>query len=153
MSKNLTRKGLVFGAVIALGSTVIAGTPALAANEVTLTPSAGTSYSLISGETFTLTAATGSLIPSSSYARLKTKVTNNSSIAYTTGATQTGQTFSAGTGSQTSSTASVVIEGSGATAASAAITLAVAATAAGNFSVQSWLDDNGNDLIDSGEFA
>ncbi|AIC48066.1 beta strand repeat-containing protein [Rhodoluna lacicola] len=153
MSKNLTRKGLVFGAVIALGSTVIAGTPALAANEVTLTPSAGTSYSLISGETFTLTAATGSLIPSSSYARLKTKVTNNSSIAYTTGATQTGQTFSAGTGSQTSSTASVVIEGSGATAASAAITLSVAATAAGNFSVQSWLDDNGNDLIDSGEFA
>lgn len=153
MSKNLTRKGLVFGAVLALGSTVIAGTPALAANEVTLTPSAGTSYSLISGETYTLTAATGSLIPSSSYARLKTKVTNNSAIAYTTGATQTGQTFSAGTGSQTASTASVIIKGAGATAASASITLAVASTAAGNFSVQSWLDDNGNDTIDSGEFS
>jgi hypothetical protein len=31
MSKNLTRKGLAFGALVALGSTVIAGTPATAA--------------------------------------------------------------------------------------------------------------------------
>jgi hypothetical protein len=155
MSKNLTRKGLAFGALVALASSVIAGSPALAAGEVTLTPSAGTSYSLISGETYTLTAATGSLVPSSSYVRLKTKVTNNSAIAYTTSATQTGAVFS-GTASNASSVASVVIkdaDGSGTTGSSAAVGIAVAASAAGNFSVQSWLDDNGNDAIDAGEFA
>jgi hypothetical protein len=149
MSKNLTRKGLAFGALVALTSTVIAGTPAFAIDEVTLAPKTGTSYSLISGETFTLTAATGSLVPSSSFGSLKTKVTNNSAIAYTTGSTQAGAVFT-GTGAQASTVASVVIEDNdgGASSGIADVTIAVAATAAGNFTVQSWLDANGNDLID-----
>ena len=54
MSKNLTRKGLALGAIVALGSSVIAGTPALAANELTVAPSAGTSYNTLVTEGLTL---------------------------------------------------------------------------------------------------
>jgi trimeric autotransporter adhesin len=43
MSKNLTRKGLAFAALVALGSTLFAGAPALASDDqITLTPNGGT---------------------------------------------------------------------------------------------------------------
>ncbi len=54
MSKNLTRKCLALGAVVALGSTLFAGTPAIAAPGITIAPAAGDSYSFISGERFDL---------------------------------------------------------------------------------------------------
>ncbi|MCX8528830.1 MAG: hypothetical protein ORN27_02030 [Rhodoluna sp.] len=59
MSKNLTRKGLAFGALIALGTSLIAGAPANAIGEdgnVTLAPNAGTEYSVLAGSTFDLKA-------------------------------------------------------------------------------------------------
>jgi hypothetical protein len=55
MSKNLTRKGLAFGALVALGSTAIAGSPANALvndAQVSLTPTAGTSYTIVQDNTF-----------------------------------------------------------------------------------------------------
>ena len=53
MSKNLTRKGLAFGALVALGSTVIAGTPANAApSALTIASSYGTSLNTILGQEF-----------------------------------------------------------------------------------------------------
>jgi hypothetical protein len=58
MSKNLTRKGLAFGALVALGSSVIAGAPAHAAGELNLQPSTGSSYGTIIGETFKLSVNT-----------------------------------------------------------------------------------------------
>jgi hypothetical protein len=60
MSKNLTRKGLAFGALLALGASVIAGTPAHAApSGLTLASSYGTSLNTILGQAFdiNLTAA------------------------------------------------------------------------------------------------
>ena len=55
MSKNLTRKGLALGAVVALSSTLIAGSPAFAVDPVlTVAPAAGTAYSTIAGEQFAL---------------------------------------------------------------------------------------------------
>ena len=44
MSKNLTRKGLAFGAIVALGSSLLAGAPANADNNgpITLLPDGGT---------------------------------------------------------------------------------------------------------------
>ncbi len=160
MSKNLTRKGLALGAVVALGSTVIAGTPAFAANEVSLATKVGTTYSLISGETFTLSAFAGSTIPSSSWGSLKTKVTNNSAIAFTAGAAQAGVDTFAGTGAKLATVTSTIVEIdayvdalTAPTSGTADVTLAVAADVAGNFSVQSFLDANGNDTIDEGEFS
>lgn len=60
MSKNLTRKGLALGAVVALGSSLFAGAPAFAGVEsagVTLAPSAGTTYTSIGGAAFELSTA------------------------------------------------------------------------------------------------
>ena len=57
MSKNLTRKGLALGAIVALGSSLFAGAPAFAGVEsagVTLAPNAGETYTSISGTAFDL---------------------------------------------------------------------------------------------------
>ena len=55
MSKNLTRKGLALGALVALGASVIAGTPATAAPTALNTTSAfGTSTTGVLGQYFTL---------------------------------------------------------------------------------------------------
>ena len=54
MSNIKTRKGLAFGALIALGASLIAGAPAHAAGEVNVVPSAGTLLNTLSTEIFTL---------------------------------------------------------------------------------------------------
>jgi hypothetical protein len=57
MSKNLTRKGLALGAVVALGSSLFAGTPATAApTAITFASAYGTSTTGILGEYFHLSA-------------------------------------------------------------------------------------------------
>ena len=57
MSKNLTRKGLALGAVVALGSSLFAGTPANAnPTAITLASAYGTSTSGLLGEYFYLSA-------------------------------------------------------------------------------------------------
>jgi hypothetical protein len=58
MSKNLTLKGLAFGAIVALGTTAFAGTPAFAAgvadSSVSLTPAVGSEYNVLAGDSFDL---------------------------------------------------------------------------------------------------
>ena len=56
MSKNLTRKGLAFGAVLALGSTLITGTAASAVDAVSLEAAEGTTYNVPLASGFTLKA-------------------------------------------------------------------------------------------------
>ena len=66
MSKNLTRKGLALTAVVALGASFFAGTPAFAADlginngSVSLAPNAGTNYAVLSDSTFVLKANSAS---------------------------------------------------------------------------------------------
>ena len=57
MSNNLTRKSLAFGALVALASSAIAGTPAQAAGEVVFAPSTGTSYNTFLDGSLKLTAS------------------------------------------------------------------------------------------------
>jgi adhesin/invasin len=57
MSTIVTRKSLAFGAIVALATTAFAGTPAQAAGEINLVPSAGTSYSTLTTDAFTLEAS------------------------------------------------------------------------------------------------
>jgi trimeric autotransporter adhesin len=87
MSKNLTRKGLALGAIVALGSSVIAGTPALAANELTVAPSAGTSYNTLFGQVFDLATTFAPGYAPANYAQLKYQIKTdaNSAIAYKVG--------------------------------------------------------------------
>ncbi len=54
MSTIVTRKSLAFGAIVALATTAFAGTPASAAGEIVVVPSAGTSYSTLITDAFTL---------------------------------------------------------------------------------------------------
>ncbi len=57
MSKNLTRKSLAFGALVALGTSVIAGAPANAAGEtITLASAYGTGTKTLIGSTFDLSS-------------------------------------------------------------------------------------------------
>ena len=54
MSTIVTRKSLALGAIVALATTAFAGTPAHAAGEIVVAPSAGTSYSTLITDAFTL---------------------------------------------------------------------------------------------------
>ena len=60
MSKNMTQKGLAFGASIALGAGLLAGTPAFAAgtmdDSVTLEPTVGAEYTVRTNDVFDLAA-------------------------------------------------------------------------------------------------
>jgi hypothetical protein len=76
MSKNLTRKGLAFGALVALGASVFAGAPAYAADSVVLAANYATDKTLAAPVTETLTL-NASLAPGSTaanIAQLKYKV-------------------------------------------------------------------------------
>jgi hypothetical protein len=80
MSKNLTRKGLALGAVVALGTTLFAGAPAYAAS-VLFAPTTGTGNTLVAGETFSLTASLSSDLPATNSTQLKFKVVNTTGVA------------------------------------------------------------------------
>jgi trimeric autotransporter adhesin len=156
MSKNLTRKGLALGAIVALGASLFAGAPAQAnTSGVLLAPATGTTNGMISGEAFTLQATIGSLIPSSSYGQLKFEVTNASGLTVTTVLTQTGSNADTDLSSSTLTTAQVVRSTTANVTGGANTTLAVstAAADAGTVSVNAWLDADGDHAIDAGEIA
>jgi hypothetical protein len=89
MSKNLTRKGLALSAVVALGASFFAGTPAFAAGlatgAVSLTPSTGTEYSVLAGQSFSLKANSASAVTGSGK-NLKFLVADSASAATVTAA-------------------------------------------------------------------
>jgi adhesin/invasin len=157
MAKNLTRKGIAFGALVALGASAFAGTPAFAADPVSLDPTAGTSYSTILGESFSVTSLFTDAAQAGSE-HLDFLVTDASSSLDTTaagvqlnGADSAGYTLDTNkqfvvVGGITQAPASNVLKLKASTAA---------VTAAANFSatVQAFLDYNGNGKLDAGESA
>jgi len=103
MTKNMTRKGLAFGAGIALVASGLAALPAQAAGTVTLSPSAGTSYNTLSSSTFTLMPVLAG-VGSDEYKYLRYKVTNTDEATFRVDITQAAATdgeisFSAGSSS------------------------------------------------------
>jgi hypothetical protein len=109
---------------------------------------------MISGEAFTLQATIGSTIPSSSYGQLKFEVTNASGLAVTTVYTATTSTGDTDLSASTLTTAQVVRSTAGSiTANTATLAVSTAATDAGTVSVNAWLDADGDNVIDSGEFS
>jgi len=77
MNKNMTRKGLALGAAAALAVSGLVGSPAYAAETLTLAPSAGSGYTTLAGSTFTLEAGIPSSTPGTSYPFLKFRVQNS----------------------------------------------------------------------------
>ncbi len=115
MSKNLTRKGLALGALLALGSSVIAGAPAQAAGELVVVPSAGTSYNAVAGSVFNLSTTFAPGYTPSSYAQLKYIVKTDANAGVTYGANSSLVTAPATSQAVSLSSSAVTATGAGAT--------------------------------------
>ena len=78
MSKNMTRKGLAFGAGASLLAASLVGLPAQAANAelISLSPSAGSGFSTLAGSTFTLATSIDSSIAVDTYTQLRYRIQN-----------------------------------------------------------------------------
>jgi hypothetical protein len=152
MSKNLTRKGLALGAIVALGSSAIAGTPAFAANELTVAPSAGTSYNALEGTVFNLKTTFAPGFTPSSYAQLKYQIKTdaNSTVSYDLGTAA----LTAATTSVAVSTTTVSGSTSGASATSVNYLGLKANTASVTTSVEvtAFVDANNDGALTAGEW-
>ena len=156
MSKNLTRKGLAFGALVALASSAFAGTPAFAADELTLAPNTGTLYKTIEGNAFKLLAGVAPATSSANLAQLKYQVVTTatlSAVVDTTSGADTTTTVTAG-----QPTNAKVYKGSNTAVVGYAQTLSLtAATVASGTpvtaAVTAFFDANANDVLDAGEFT
>jgi hypothetical protein len=159
MSKNMTRKGLALGAVVALGSTVIAGTPAFAAGELVVAPAVGTSYTTLVTETFNLKTTFAPGFTPSSYAQLKYQVvTDGTDVNLTTGAAlQTVTNVDAATAFTGDADNTTVVASTNATAVSVnylGINLDGAASTATSTSVAvtAFVDANNDGALTAGEW-
>jgi len=151
MSNNISRKGLAFGALVAVAASLFAGAPAHAAAGVTLAPTAGDSYVGVVGATFSLTSTASSEIPSSSYGTIAVKVANtDGSTARVTLGSNAVSTASADV---RSTDASVVVYDTTISANNKTISLQSTGSTTAHFAVTTWLDANGNHAVDAGELA
>ena len=170
MNKNMTRKGLALGAAAALAVSGLVGSPAFAAETLTLAPSAGSGYTTLAGSTFKLETGIPSSVPSSSIPFLKYRVQNSTAqsisaamfadAAFGTDTSKKYGTTTAATGGGTDATGvtdvdfTVIPDASSALAIGETgfLTLVTADhTYATSVSVTAFLDTNGNNNIDSGE--
>jgi hypothetical protein len=183
MSKNLTRKGLALGAIVALGTSLFAGAPAFAGVEstgVTLAPSAGTTYTSIKGAAFDLSTVVNSNILTSTVTanKLSYLVTNAGAapvkVAFFSGLStdvsdsiRTGDaadsvgaatTVAAPASAAALTAKSIVVKGAGdnvgknsSNTGSNKLTLTSSTDGSDNvtFTVQAFIDENGNGQIDS----
>jgi hypothetical protein len=152
MSKNLTRKGLALGAVVALGASVFAGSPAFAANELTVAPSAGTSYTAVAGSVFNLATTFAPGFTPASYAQLKyiIKTDANSAVSYDAN----DAALTTLTQTQAVSLTSTTAIGGDITSATQISYLGLSASASVNSSVEvtAFVDANNNDSLTAGEW-
>ncbi len=159
MSKNLTRKGLVFGAVVALGSTLFAGAPAQAAAGIDLTDlnNKGT-YGMLEAETFAFLASGNADFNAASQMRVKVKNVLGSANAVTPligSASPTAVNYAT---SGATATALGTAAGDTAVFAVASMTSpfqfkltsgAIAASTTEQYEVTVWADSNNNGVIDT----
>ncbi len=155
MFKTTSRKGFSLAAIVALGASLLAGTPALAAGEVNLETKSGTTYAALAGTTFQLQVNVGSAIPSSSYGQLKTKITNTGATTYSASLVMAaGAATSSGDVSNTTSATTLAVTTASSTNSAGVISVSTANSVSGAvLSIQSWLDADFDGVIDSGEFA
>ena len=158
MSKNLTRKGLALGAVVALGATLFAGSPAFAANEINVAPSAGTSYNTIAGAQFTLATTFAPGYTPSSYAQLKyiVKTDANSTVKFAASKNNNAALATAVSGAtaQAISTSSAAVSGTIDAATDVAYLglSAVTTTVTSAVEVTAFVDANNDGAVTAGEW-
>ena len=164
MSKNLTRKGLALGSVVALGATLFAGSPALAAPGITLTDlNDKGNYTMLEGESFTFLAS-GNADWAGSASTLRVRVKNVSGSANVPTETVGGSGASAVNYATSGATATAIGTAAGDTAVFAASSMtspfqfaltsgAIAADTTESYEVTAWADVNNNGVINDGEYA
>jgi hypothetical protein len=145
MSKNLTRKGLALGAVVALGSSLFAGSPAFAIDPVSLAPTTGTTYTTILGETFSLTSQFTDAAQVAAES-LKWVITDSSDKLDLTAVNGT-------TATRNATTHKIVVAGNANYAPQNLTFKAAATTDAFDVTVQAWMDYNADSVLDAGETA
>jgi hypothetical protein len=156
MSKNLTRKGLAIGAVVALGTSLFAGTPAHAAAAITAAPSTGTGYTVLANDTFTVKVY-GNVDFTAGFSALAWKVTQPSATATVAYDAQGAATVSAS--ALSTSTVKYLVPSAVVTTAGGNtlnIDPTIAATgASSDYIVQPFLDLDGDGALDTskGDFA
>ena len=158
MSKNLTRKGLALGALVALGSSVIAGAPAQAAQTLTVAPALGTSLVTTAGTKFVVAANVASSVTDTAAATLKFSISNagkNLSTVAVVAASASAANTAALAGTIVADTTNATIVTAAATgltvAKTAAVAISTSATATTTADVTAFLDLNANNAIDAGE--
>jgi len=151
MSKNLTRKGLALGALVALSSTLIAGTPASAADEVVFAPSTGTSYNTFITEGLTLNASLAAGQVASNIAQLKYQVVGTTTgVRYQTNADTAAATTTA---TQVVAPAVTPVAGVAQTIKISAPSSLTATSDSTSVVVTAFIDSNNNSALDAGEWA
>lgn len=154
MSNNVTRKGLAFGALVALTSSVIAGAPAQAAGEINLAATAGTSYNTFAGASFTLEASFAPGFAPAAASQLKYVVTTDGS-AVKVGEAKTSAADAVTALATATLTNNSVVVNSARTVATERSFLAVqmgVATDTESVTVTAFADANNNGALDSGEW-
>ncbi|AOY56540.1 hypothetical protein [Candidatus Rhodoluna planktonica] len=170
MSKNLTRKGVAFGALVALGSSVITGAPAFAVDNVALTPNTGTSYLTTLAGAFVLKAEFGGAVATSQLGDLRFKIdqTGDKVVSAAIGSDLTGggASYTFATANSSTANASFVtdklparstpaVDGEqiAAYTETAAVKLTVSGTATVSANVTAWLDLDNDGVIDTTEYS
>jgi hypothetical protein len=155
MFKNTTRRGLAIGAAIAIAFSGLVTSPAQAAGEVVLAPSAGTTYNTFVTEGFTLQASMAPGQNPATAGQLKYKIDKAAgatvSYAVSTSAPVAGDT----TFSASSTTLVVAAAGaSGTTQNFIRLNVDGANTASStvDVTVTAFVDSNNNSTLDAGEF-
>jgi hypothetical protein len=157
---------LALGAIVALGSTLIAGAPASAADAVTLEPSSGTSFNTLLSENFVLSSYFTAAAKQGSES-LKFKVVDadkkilltssglDSATTTTDRVKDTALDDNSGTNLTANDGTYVIAAGStaGPSKNFLVLTPQTSLTASFSVTVQSWLDFDGDNVIDSGEAA
>lgn len=155
MTNIVTRKGLAFGALVALTSTAIAGAPALAAGELNVVPESGTSLNIAAGSVFNLKTTFAPGYTPSSYSQLKylVKADANSAINAKAGLASVAAPQTGGTVVAVSTTSSAI--SAGATAATDVAYLglsAVTTSVTSSVEVTAFVDANNDGALTAGEW-
>ena len=150
MSNNISRKGLAWGALVAIAASLFATAPAHAAAGVTLNANSTSQVlSVPTGTSFTLVETASSEIPNTSYGTLAFSVVNNNAGAATiTVDGRTAKTLATSDARVTFTSADVSAAGNNQT-----IEVRSTSSATASYTVTSWLDANGNGVVDNGEYS
>jgi hypothetical protein len=156
MSKNLTRKGLAFGALVALASSLIAGAPASAAGvddgSVTIKPTTGTSYNALLATDFKLDVnyVSGIAVNGAKLSALIEDATAQAKVSFSQADVATAtKTYTSG--SVVVQSASTPDSSGAATADVLRLSLPTDVTSTTAVGVTVWYDSNADKVIDSNE--